>query len=100
VYLVVRGGSFWGTLTQIVNWQCQGLLSFSDSIIQNWASGNTAIEATAGRVIVRGNYFHDKQGTAISISSGVDRAIITENELLGNPLKISLASAVVANNDP
>ena len=49
---------------------------------------------------MRGNYFHDKQGTAISISSGVDRAIITENELVGNPLKISLASAVVANNDP
>jgi len=100
VYLMLRGGSFWGDLTQVVNWQCSGLISFADSILQDWQPSHPALEVSAGRAIFRGNYFHDKIGIAISIHSTTDRAMVIGNELVGNTLSISLGRTVVDDNDP
>jgi len=100
VDIVVRGGSFWGNLKQIVKWEGLGLVSVSDTIIQNWLPALPAIELKSGRALVRGNYFHDAIGTSVYVGAGTDRVMVVSNELAGNPVQNFNSRAIIANNDP
>jgi hypothetical protein len=87
--LVVRGFSAWGQWNRGVHWMCDGALALSDGIFDNWNPQMAAIEATSGRLNIRGNYFQDVIGAAIVIGSSVDRAVVTGNDLIGNTITCS-----------
>ena len=98
VQMVVRGLVTWGEWNQAVNWGCGGKLSLSDGLIVQWNKKYPAIQIDAGRVDIRGNYFTDTIGQAIQVSSTVDRAIVTANDLVGNTLVCDAINAMCANN--
>ncbi len=87
--LVVRGFSAWGQWNRGVHWMCDGALALSDGIFDNWDAKMAAIEATSGRLNIRGNYFQDVIGAAIVIGVDVDRAVVTGNDLIGNTITCS-----------
>jgi hypothetical protein len=83
----------------------KGFFSLSDSTVESWdPKAPAAVQASAGRIGVRGCTFGTaaplKGATAVALSEGVSRAVVTGNDLLG-ALVISQTAderAVIANN--
>jgi hypothetical protein len=84
--LNVRGASFWGSLNQIVSWQCAGMVSLSNARVVQWNGANPAVDILAGRAMIHDNFFNDATGVAVHVGAGADRVIITGNELAGNTI--------------
>ena len=96
--LDIRGATFWGQLQQAVVWQNSGLLTLSDSRILNWKNTVAAVEIDSGRALIHDNYFSDLIGTSIYVGPGTDRVMVTNNELVGNPMILLGAQTLNANN--
>ncbi len=77
--------AFWGPCNQIAKINGQGTIGFSDCIFVQWDRNNekrSAIQVNSGSISVRGcDFMHDSP--QISISSNVDRAIVSENTIKG-----------------
>ena len=99
-YVIVRGGSFWGDLSQAVQWNNAGSIRLSDSTIQAWDNTNAAVQLTAGRGYVQGTFFEDTIGVAVQIDEGADRVMVTGNELAGNTITNNGNLSLIANNHP
>jgi len=97
-FVIIRGFSAWGSINQAVNWANSGMISVTNSIFQQWNSSNAVIGITNGRGIIRGNYFGDNIGTAIYIGPATDRAMIVDNELVGNKVINDGGNTLIANN--
>ncbi len=103
--LDVRGASFWGSWNQAVRWEPgSGLLSLSDSrILRSWNPADPAIDILSGRAMIHDNFFIDAIGTSIHVANNgkVDRVMVSDNELTGNPIQNDGDPlAVFSNNQP
>ena len=92
--IVVRGMSVWGEVIKVVDWNTGGKFSVDDFVVMNWArSAPAAFDMRGGRVSIRGGYFNDNQGIAVHIHAAVDRAIVTSNDFVGNPIICDLGAS-------
>jgi len=97
--VIVRGLCVWGEMHRPVLWENGGLLQLSDAIFPQWDNKNyPAVTVNSGRSMLRGLYFGDALGTAISIGSNTDRVMVTDCELVGNAIINNGADTLVANN--
>lgn len=89
---VVRfsNSAFWGPCNQIAKIAGKGTVGFSDCTFVEWRKDRAAIQASAGSVLIRGCEFRQSQ-PHISLSDGVDRAVISGN-LFAGPAQIQNAA--------
>ncbi len=96
-----RGVTFWGSWNQAVRWDQGGLIMLSDAFVLSWNKSQPAIDLLGGRAMIHDNFFQDAIGTAIHVGAGVDRVMVSDNELTGNPIRSDGAPLVVlSNNQP
>jgi hypothetical protein len=97
--LTVRGASFWGSLSQAVQWGGDGsFLRLSDSTVHGWDPKLPAIDISSGRAMIMGSAFKDATGTAVHVGVAADRVLITSNELAGNTLDVHNALTLKSAN--
>lgn len=92
--VVVRGASFWGAFKQAVVWSGPGFFTISDSTVESWdPKGPAAIEASAGRIGIRGCTFGTATpspgAVAVLLGADVSGAVVTANDLLGSTVNAS-----------
>jgi hypothetical protein len=81
---VVRfsNSAFWGPCNQIATIAGQGTVGFSDCTFVQWKKDRAAIQVSGGSALIRGCDFRQDQ-PHITLSEGVDRAVITGNLFAG-----------------
>jgi hypothetical protein len=81
---VVRfsNSAFWGPCNQIAMIAGQGTVGFSDCTFVEWKKDRAAIQVAGGSALIRGCDFGQNQ-PHITLSEGVDRAVITGNLFAG-----------------
>jgi hypothetical protein len=96
--------AFWGPSNQNVVAKGQGFLSLSDCYLGSWKqppSGRPLIEASGGRIQVRGCTF-STGGPSIALREGLKHAIISENNGVEGVRVINEIGerAIIVNNEP
>lgn len=98
--VVVRGLSVWGQFNKIVDWGCSGKVTVSDFVASAWSRNACAFDIRSGRAMITHGYFADSIGCAVNITEGVDRAVVSTNDLVGNSVNCFGSNRLCANNLP
>ena len=107
--LFVRGGSFWGKLNRVVQWENPGLLSLADSRLVPWILSGPMIDVEAGKAMIHDNSLELYPGAMPSAAPGLAVLIgpraksvsVHDNQLNGNTVRNDAGvAAQVANNLP
>jgi hypothetical protein len=80
----LSNSAFWGPCNRIAKVGGSGTVGFSDCTFVQWGAGteSSAIEASGGRILVRGCEFRQKK-PHIALSDAVDCAVVTGNVFAG-----------------
>jgi hypothetical protein len=107
--LFVRGGSFWGKLNRVVQWENPGLLSLADSRLAPWDLSGPMIEVRSGQAMIHDNSLElypgvmpsAVPGVAVVIGPDVKSVSVHDNQLNGNTVRNDAKDAGrVADNLP